>query len=188
MSSRELQRALGRVDRRHGRLLGPAVLAMDGRGHVLDLHHAVHVGRAELEHVLHAGERGDGVDIAVEALEHRAAALGPLVHQRQPVLVVVQRVEHDQARARVLGEVARRLREELVRERDPLVVDAVHLRDVGDVRHAVGARRGDDCGDRAFEARRDVTQGDVGGGCRVGIGHHDDTSIAAPAPGPGVWS
>ena len=60
--------------------------------HVLDVLHAVDVGGAQLEHVLHALQRGDRVDVLAQPLEHRAAAFGPLVDQRQPVLVVGQGV------------------------------------------------------------------------------------------------
>ena len=59
-------------------------------------------------------------------LEQRAASLGALVLQDQLEAVVGEGIDDHHARTRVLGEVADRLREELVRERDVLVVDHVH--------------------------------------------------------------
>jgi hypothetical protein len=192
----EMQRARGGVDRRHAvrrfDAIGPfEVLAVRGREHVLDRHHAVDVGRAQLEHVLHSCECRNRVDVGVEPLEHRAPAFGPLVHQAQPVLVVVQRVEREQAQARVLGDIARCLRQELIGERDPLVVDEMNLRDVRDVGRAVGRRRGNHGRHHSFEAHRDVPQPDLRSlrGLRRLARHHDDaTSMAVPAPGPGLWS
>ena len=74
------------------------------------------------------------------------------------------RVDEQQAAARVLGQVARRLREELVRQRDALVVDDVGLRQVGDVGHA-GRRRGGEHGrDGALEARREVGEREAASG------------------------
>ena len=42
--------------------------------------------RPQPEDVLHPRVRGDGVDVGAQPLEHVPASLGPLVHQRQPVL------------------------------------------------------------------------------------------------------
>ena len=118
----------------------------------IELDDAVDVGAPQLEDPLHAGERGDGFDVAVQPLEHRAAPLGALVAQHEPVLVVGDRVDEQHARGRVLGEVAHRLREELVRQRDALVVDEVHPGQVGHVRRAVGRRSRDHRRDDALEA------------------------------------
>ena len=60
--------------------------------HVLDVQHAVDVGGAQLEHVLHALQRGHRVDVLAQPLEHVTATFGALVDERQPVLVVRQRV------------------------------------------------------------------------------------------------
>ena len=51
----------------------------DALAQLLDPQHAVHVGGAEPEHVLHALERGDGVDVAPQRLERRAVPVGALV-------------------------------------------------------------------------------------------------------------
>ena len=131
---------------------------VDRRGNQVELRPRGRRRAAQLEDVLHAGERSDRVDVTPEPFEQRAPPLRPLVREEQPVAVVTQRVDDDDGRPRVLGEVARRLREELVRQRDVLVVDHVHAREVGDVGHTVG-RRGRDLGrDDAFEAGLDVAQ------------------------------
>ena len=109
---------------------------------------------------MHAGQRGDGFDIPVELIEERPAPFGAFVAEDQPVFVVGDRVDQQHARLRVLGEVAYGLREELVRDRDPLVVDEV---DAGQVRHVGRAvtRGGRDHGrDDALEARADRRQRD----------------------------
>ena len=48
----------------------------------------VDVGGAQLEHVLHARQRRDRVDVVAQLLEHRAPPLGALVDERQAELVV----------------------------------------------------------------------------------------------------
>ena len=64
-----------------------------GRHDLLDVAHAVDVGGAQPEDVLHALQRGQCVDVLAQALEDRAAPFGALVHQRQAELVVRRRVD-----------------------------------------------------------------------------------------------
>ena len=120
--------------------------------------HPVDVGGPELEDLHHPAEGGEGVDVAAQPLEHRPAPLGALVHDGQPVLVVGHRIHQQHARPRVLGQVLHGLREELVRQRDSLVVDPVHPRQVRDVRRAVGRRGGDHRRDGAAEAALQLRQ------------------------------
>ena len=145
---------------------------------LLDPHHAVHVGRAELEDVLHPRERRDRLDVTGEAVEHRAPTLRALVPQLQAVLLVARRDDHH-ARPRILGQVARGLREELVRQGDVLVVDVMDLGEMGDVRCAVGGRGRDDGRDRALEAQPQVAKRQ--------LAHATPPPMREPARGPGVW-
>jgi hypothetical protein len=148
-----------------------------------EVEHAVDVRGAQLEHVLHAGERRDGVHIGAQLLEDLAPAFGALVEQLESVLVVVLGVDEQHLRTRVLGEVASRLREELVRQRDALVVDGVHAREVGDVRHALGGARRDHGRDGTAEATVKVRDGEDGAVRR----RHRAPLQGVPARGPGVW-
>ena len=154
-----------------------------GRGHQLDVEHPVDVGGAQLEHLHHPAERGEGVDLGAEPLEHGPAPLGALVDDGEPVLVVGRRVHQQHARPRVLGEVLHGLREELVRQRHALVVDPVHARQVGDVRRAVAGRGGDHGGDRAARSSAPAATARIGHGRSVRSSARPPTR--APAPGPG---
>ena len=78
---------------------------------------------------------------------------------------------------RVLGEVAARLREELVGQRDPLVVDHADLGQVRHVRRAVRRRGGDDGGNHALETQSDVGQ-------RDGVSHEPSRDIGVAGTGP----
>ena len=53
---------------------------VDRSRHRLELDHPVDVGAAQLEDALHPGERGDGVDVAPQPLEHGPPAFGAFVH------------------------------------------------------------------------------------------------------------
>ena len=64
--------------------------------------------------------------------------------------------DEDQAAGRVLGQVAGRLRHELVRQRDALGVDRVGPGQVGHVRHARRRRGGEDRRDHPREALLEV--------------------------------
>ncbi len=96
------------------------------RVHTLDVEHPEDVRGAELEHVLHPVERRGLVDVLAQPVEDRPLAHGPFEHDRQPVLVVGRRIDEHHRRPRVLGEVAHRLGEELVRQHDVVVVDVAH--------------------------------------------------------------
>ena len=111
-----------------------------------------------------------------------AAALGALVRHGEPPLVVRMRIDEQDARAWVLREVSRRLREELVRERDAFVVDATDLGEKRDVGRAVGRRGRDHRGHRALEAGCRASASDT---CSRRDGR---AGIGVPAAGPGVWS
>src|SRR5262249_31381768 len=105
-----------RVSREFGSLTSLAVEVVHRGADELELEHAVDVGAAQLEDTLHAGELGDGVDVATQPLEDRTAPFGALVLEHHAVAVEGGRIDDDDARARVLREVAHRLREELVRQ------------------------------------------------------------------------
>ena len=94
--------------------------------HALDVEHPEDVRGAELEHVLHAVERRGLVDVLAQPLEDRTLAHGALEHDRESILVVGGRIDEHHRRPRVLGEVAHRLGEELVRQHDVVVVDVPH--------------------------------------------------------------
>src|SRR5438874_11963797 len=104
-----------------------------------------------------------------------------LVGDGEPPLVVRVRIDQQDAGAGVLREVSRRLREELVRERDAFVVDATDFGQKRDVRRTVGGRGRDHRGNRALETRRERTERDLDqwGPARC---------MGVPAAGPGVWS
>ena len=59
------------------------------------------VGGAQPEHVLHAREGGDRVDVGPQLLEQVTAPLGALVDEREPELVVGERLDEQQAGPRV---------------------------------------------------------------------------------------
>ncbi len=145
----------------------------------LDVEHPEQVRGTQLEHVLHAVVRGGLVDVLAQLLEHRALLHGAFEHQREAELRVGGRVDQQHRRSRVLDEVARCLREELVRQRDVLVVDVPDPGQVGDVRDAGSRRRRDHRGHGALEAETQVGQ------TRDVVVAHDS---GAPARGPGVWS
>ena len=73
--------------------------------------------------------------------------------QPEAELLVGHGVDQQHAGARVLGQVPSRLREELVGERDALVVDEVHAGQVGDVGGPVGRRGRDHRRHRPLEAQ-----------------------------------
>jgi hypothetical protein len=139
-----------------------------------DLDDAEDVGGAKPEHVLHPYHRRQCVDVGPQPVEHMAAPVGALVHERETELLEAHGVQEQQIRTRVLGKVARRLRHELVRERDSLVVDLVGAGDEGDVGHAVARGGGQHCRDGTTEAALDVVKVHVG------------ARMALPAVGPGV--
>ena len=154
---------------------------MEAMGLVEQLHvgHPEHVRRLELEDTLHLVEGSRLVDVFAQPVEDRSPAHSALEHHRQPVLVVRRWVDKHHRRRGVLGQVPRRLREELIGERDVLVVDISDAREVGDVRDARRGRRCDDRWDRSFEALAQRRERDA-----LVLCHLTD----APARGPGVWS
>ena len=182
---RRIQRRLG-GDLARGRPTGTdrldRTLPVDRGEHLLDVEDPIDVGGPQLEHVAHARERGDHVDVLPKPLEHPAATLGALVHDRQAELVVGDGIDDQEAGPWVLGQVATGLREELVRQRDVVVVDDADARQVGDVGRAVGRGRGDDRRHHALEADVQVAQREHR------VAHVGSTARGAPAPGPGVWS
>lgn len=117
-----------------GRRVGPGRTPSRGllghrravRQRPLDANHPVDVSPPKVKYVLHAVQRGDSIHVVAQVLERGTPPLGPLVHDRHPVLVVRARVDHEQARPRVLGKVAGRLREELVRQGDAFAVYKPH--------------------------------------------------------------
>ena len=61
-----------------------AVLVGDAAAQLLDAHDAVHVGGPQPEHVLHALQRGDGVDVPPQRLERGSVPVRSLVLERRP--------------------------------------------------------------------------------------------------------
>ena len=143
------------------------------------------VGRTQAEHVTHSRQCGDLVDVVAQSFEDGSTSIGALVAKRQPVLGEADGVEDDQRGPRVLGHVARRLRHELVREREPFGIDLMDERHVGDVRDPAPAGGRHDRRDATIEAAAKVSQAE-----RTvvdGLGAHSAVrSIATPALGPGV--
>ena len=94
-----------------------------------------------------------------QPVEHRTPPLGALVAQRAGGTRRRSAGSIRQhAGLRVLDQVLRRLREELVRQRDPLVVDHADLGQVGDVRDAVGRAVAITAGMAPSKQRREVEE------------------------------
>ena len=151
---------------------GPANPDADRRGlrvarhtHPVDVEHAVHVGRAQLEHVLHAGERRDRVDVA------RAAARrsGPGVRcVRTRASGGTRRKWSGRSRARLARGFSARLRavfeknwfESATRSSSTMRTRERYV--MFGVPSAGGGR--DDGGDRALEAQLEVAQRELAHG------------------------
>ncbi len=179
-SASELQRASRSLPRRTARQAAAALGGRRRQGlarHRLDRRDRVDVGAAQLEHALHAGVRGDAGQLRLHALEHRPVGLGAQVADVQAMERGGGRVQHQHRGVRVGQDVLPRLVEELERERHVAFVHVEHLRDVGDVGHAVGAAGGQHGGDRAFQAGPDVRQRRPPA--------HACASQPATGPGPG---
>ena len=143
------------------------------RSESFDAQHAVDVRGAQPEHVLHAGEGRDLVDVVAQPFEHLAASFSALEVEEQAVLVVRPGIDEQHAGPRILDQVAHRLGEELIRERDAFAVDHPDPGEVRDVRSAVGRGGCDHGRDHAFEAPVELTEIDLLGldGVSVGVGH-----------------
>jgi hypothetical protein len=122
---------------------------------LLDAVHRIQVGAAQPEHAGHAGVRRDAGELGFHALEERAFGLGAQVVRGDAVHRAVRRVDHQQLGHRVGEHVAPRLVEELERQREVACIDVFHLRDVGDIRSAVGRTGGHHARDRTFQAGPD---------------------------------
>ena len=167
------RRAGGATSGSDGGAVGPLA-----RRDLLDVDDAVDVGGPQPEHVLHAGQRGDRVDV-VCAAGRRPARAARCARTRAVSRYSSWVRGSTQQQATPVGFSAR-LR--AVFEKNwfdsaiALVVDGVDLRQVGHVRHAVGRRGGEDRRDGALEAA-----GEVGRGVRPSA--LTTTRRRAPAPG-----
>ena len=104
----------------------------------------LHQPSAKLEEPGHPDLRARSFHLRPHGVEHRAARERLDVGHVEAKLRAVARVDQEQRRMRVLPNVRRGLREELVGEADVLVVDRDHLRQIRNVRRAVCSHRGDD--------------------------------------------
>jgi hypothetical protein len=147
-AAHELVERREHVAHRRGRL-GRREVAVDGDA----AQHPVHVDAAQAEHVGHPLLRRDRVEVDLHLIEDPPLGLGVQVLEVERVLLHRRRIDQAQLPERVGVEVRAGLVEELAREADPLGVDQVHDRHVGDVRRPVGRARRERRGDQALEAR-----------------------------------
>src|SRR5262249_16870034 len=89
--------------------------------------HPVHIGGAQLEYAAHSGERSDRLERDIHHLEQRTGFFRMIVLQLKIPFLKILRVATAQLGKRVLGDVAVRLVEELIRQRDMGFVDIPDL-------------------------------------------------------------
>ena len=162
-----------------GRHRGAGGLRRLRRVHRAAAGHAIDLRASQPHHLGKAMLAADRRQLRVHAIKHIAVGQRADVHDVQDMLRPGPAADHhDRGEARRLH-VRCRLRKELVRERDVLLIHHVHLRQVGDVGDAIGVQRGDRCRDHAFEAVLQIAELD---------GHASARARTRPAPSPGVWS
>jgi hypothetical protein len=132
-----LQRADGedRVRKRAAALGDRARRPFLDRG--LHVDHLVDVRGAQLEDALEPAIGRDRLDPQRHPLEERSLGLRVGEAQPQPPALAGVGIGHEHERPRVLGDVALALVEELVRQRDVVGVDVLHVAQVRRVRRAV---------------------------------------------------
>ena len=77
---------------------------------------------------------------------------------RQPRLTAAGRVDQYEAGLRIVAQIARSLAEDLVRQRDVVIVDLLDMAEIRDIGDAIGRGRRDDRRDHTLEAIPKVAQ------------------------------
>jgi hypothetical protein len=150
--------------------------------HRFDLQHLINVRTQQLEHMGHAGVRGNAGQLRFHALKQGALRLGVQVAQMDAEKLGRGRMQHQHRGVRIGQDVLPRLVEKLERQGHMALIHIVGLRDVGHVGRAVAATGGHDGGYGALQAMADGAQ------LNTAFHHPRPPVTGAPALGLGVWS
>lgn len=155
----------------------------------LHVQHAVHIRASQVVDLVHAGMRGDAGELGLHSLEQRAFALGAQVLKLQAHAGGGVGVVDGDGGAPCGQDVLAAAVEELERQSHMLLVHILGLRQVAQMRHTLGRGAAQHGRDHALEHAADLPQAHlaVAGATTVCGRAHANSSIGAPAPGPGVW-